>query len=59
MQEKISLTIFKEHSIIDAQEILKDIGYPPIGEPVAISGGDENHRNIAFLVRNNDLCKKL
>ena len=31
MQEKISLTIFKDHSIIDAQEILKDIGYPPIG----------------------------
>jgi hypothetical protein len=40
MQEKISLTIFKDHSIIDAQEILKDIGYPPIGEPVAISGGE-------------------
>ncbi len=54
MQEKISLTVFKEHAILEAQDILKEIGYPPIGEPVALSGGEENHRTIAFLVRNNE-----
>jgi len=31
MQEKISLTLFKEHSVFEAIDILKDIGFPPIG----------------------------
>ena len=53
MQEKISLTVFKDHAIIEAQDILRDIGFPVIGEPVALSGGEENQRSIAFLVRNN------
>ena len=53
MQEKISLTVFKDHAIIEAQDILRDIGFPVIGEPVALSGGEENQRSIAFLVGNN------
>ena len=40
-------------SIIEAQDILRDIGFPVIGEPVALSGGEENQRSIAFLVGNN------
>ena len=53
MQEKISLTVFKDHAIIEAQDILRDIGFPVIGEPVALSGGEENQRSIAFLVGSN------
>lgn len=59
MQEKVSLTIFKEQSAHDAVQILKDIGFPPIGEPVAVSGGDESHRNIAFIVHNSEQTKTL
>ena len=59
MQEKISLTVFKDHAIIEAQDILRDIGFPVIGEPVALSGGEENQRSIAFLVGNNELSKQL
>lgn len=40
IQEKISLTIFKETSAQKALEILTDIGFPAIGEPVPISGND-------------------
>jgi hypothetical protein len=50
MQEKVSLTVFKQQSVHEAVEILKKIGFPPLGEPVAISGGDESHRTIAFLI---------
>lgn len=50
MQEKVNLTVFKEQTIIEAIVILKDIGFPPVGEPIPISGGENNHRNIAFLV---------
>lgn len=54
IQEKISLTVFKDTSAQTAVEILKQIGFPPIGEPVPISGSEENHRNIAFMVPNNE-----
>lgn len=59
MQEKISLTVFKERSAYDAVQILKDIGFPPIGEPVAVSGGDESQRTIAFMVHQSDSTKTL
>ena len=59
MQEKVSLTIFKEQSVYQAVQILKEIGFPPIGEPVPISGGDEAHRTIAFLVNPNQPAKTL
>lgn len=51
MQEKVNLTVFKEQTIIEAIVILKDIGFPPVGEPIPISGGESNHRNIAFWVQ--------
>lgn len=59
IQEKISLTIFKDSSAQAALEILKKIGFPAIGEPVPISGNEENHRTIAFLVHENELSKVL
>lgn len=59
MQEKVSLTVFKEQSAHDAVQILKDIGFPPIGEPVAIAGGDESHRTIAFLIHPSEETKTL
>lgn len=57
MQEKVSLTVFKEHSIVEAVQILKDIGFPPIGEPVPVSGGDDTHRNIAFAISSSEKSK--
>ena len=38
---------------------LKDIGYPPVGEPVFVSGGDENQRFIAFLVNEGDKSRDI
>ena len=38
---------------------LRDIGYPPVGEPVFISGGDEHQRFIAFLVSEEEKSKGL
>jgi cation transport ATPase len=52
MQEKVSLTVFNDQSTRDAVQILKDIGYPPVGEPVAVWGGEDSERTIAFLVQN-------
>ena len=46
MQKKISLTVFKDHEIIEAQDILRDIAYPVIGEPVTLSGCEENQRTL-------------
>jgi hypothetical protein len=40
MQEKVCLTIFKDHSLQEAVRILTEIGFKPIGEPVSLSGGD-------------------
>jgi len=39
IQEKVSLTVFKDSMVQKAVEILIQIGFPPIGEPVPISGG--------------------
>jgi len=59
MQETISLTAYYEQTMVQAVEILTNIGYPPIKDPVMIAGGEENHRNIAFLVISNSETKML
>lgn len=59
MQEKINLTVFLEQSINQAVEILKGIGFPPIKEPIMLSGGEDNHRSISFLVESNQETKGL
>jgi hypothetical protein len=38
---------------------LKDIGFPPVGEAVPISGGEDNQRTIAFLVKDSEQFKQL
>lgn len=38
---------------------MTDIGFPPIGVPVAIFGGDSSQRNIVFLVEDNEYSKGL
>lgn len=59
MQEKISLTVLKEQSADDAVRILREAGFPPVGEPVALCGGDESHRSIAFLVQPSEEARAL
>jgi hypothetical protein len=59
MQEKVTLTVFKLNSIVEAVEILKEIGFPPIGDPLLLSGGEENQRTIAFLLLKTETAKEL
>jgi copper chaperone CopZ len=59
IQEKVSLTVFKDSTVQKAIEILIQIGFPPIGEPVPISGGDDTQRVIAFLINNKESVKVL
>jgi copper chaperone CopZ len=59
MQEKISLTVFKEQSADDALRLLTAAGFPPIGSPVPLTAADDSLRTIAFLVRPSEDAKAL
>ena len=55
----MSLTTFDDSSIEKALEILIKIGFTPVGEPVFISGNNENQRQIAFLVHDEKSAKAI
>lgn len=50
MQEKVYLTTDCPDTPQKAIDALKETKYYPINEPILLSGAQENHRNIGFLI---------
>ena len=59
MNEKVTLTVFKDEVINKAIEILKTTKYQPIGSPLLISGNSQNERNITFVLDQNTYVDKI
>lgn len=50
MQEKVYLTTDCQETPQRVIEVLKETKYFPINEPILLSGLQENHRSIGFLI---------
>lgn len=62
MQEKVYLTTNCPETPQRVIDVLKETKYFPINEPVLLSGAQENHRSIGFLIdplKKGDLEGKL